>query len=133
MNINEQIQRFERENRSETYRLVNILKDALSEAGHKNKWGRPDTYTMAKAAIGLLLDAHNAGSEHETIPGMIAGIITTHRHLQGEGIYAILKALGHLPDMENATDARNEIAYELCGKARAALSERIYWPKPTNV
>ena len=110
---------------NDTFDLVRVLKTALEEHGVE----RYDTFTMAKAALALLLDAHNAGSERDSIPGMVAGITHTHRHLQGKGIFAVLTALGHLPALENATDARNQHAYDACAELREALKERIYWPK----
>ena len=117
----------EREQKSygnDTFDLVRVLKKALEEHGVE----RYDTYTMAKAAFALLLDAHNAGSERDSIPGMVAGITHTHRHLQGKGLFAVMTALGHLPKLAHATDARNEHAYKACEELRTALSERIYWP-----
>jgi hypothetical protein len=108
--------------RTDVYDLVSSLKTALDPEN-----GRPDTYTAAKAAVGLLLDSLNAGSERDAIPGIVAGIVSTHRHLQGVGIFALLKALGHLPELEHATDARNEHAYKACAELREALRERIYW------
>jgi len=121
--IRDQINAFEKTKRHDTHDLVSALKTALEGVGVE----RYDTFTMAKAAFALLLDAHNAGSERDSIPGMVAGITTTHRHLQGKGIFAVLTALGHLPKLENATDARNEHAYKACDTLRTALSERIYW------
>ena len=106
---------------NDTFDLVRVLKTALEEHGVE----RYDTFTMAKAALALLLDAHNAGSERDSIPGMVAGITHTHRHLQGKGIFAVLTALGHLSKL--GTDARNEHAYAACGELREALRERIYW------
>jgi len=108
----------------DVYELVRKLKTALDPEN-----GRPDTYTAAKAAMALLLDVHNAGNARDSVPGMVAGVISTHRHLQGTGIWAILTALGHLPKLENATDARNEHAYRACESLREALRERIYWPE----
>lgn len=110
--------------RNDTFKLVQVLKAALVEHGVE----RYDTFTMAKAAFALLLDAHNAGSQHDSVPGMVAGITSAHRHLQGKGIFAVLTALGHLPSLEHATDARNEHAYNACSDLRKALRERIYWP-----
>lgn len=106
---------------NDTHDLVRVLKTALEDHGVE----RYDTFTMAKAAFALLLDAHNAGSERDSIPGMVAGITQTHRHLQGKGIFAVLTALGHLPKL--GTDARNEHAYAACATLREALRERIYW------
>ena len=122
--IQEQInERESKSYRNDTHDLVRVLKTALEEHGVE----RYDTFTMAKAAFALLLDAHNAGSERDSIPGMVAGITATHRHLQGKGIFAVLTALGHLPKVEHGTDARNEHAYKACEEIRTALSERIYW------
>jgi len=120
--IQDQINKHETHS-DDAYDLVRVLKMALENYGVE----RYDTYTMAKAAFALLLDAHNAGSERDSIPGMVAGIRSTHRHLQGKGIFAVLTALGHLPKLENATDARNEHAYKACEELREALKERIYW------
>ncbi len=120
--IQEQISERETKSyRNDTHDLVRVLKTALQEHGVE----RYDTYTMAKAAFALLLDAHNAGDERDSIPGMVAGITNTHRHLQGKGIFAVLTALGHLPKL--GTDARNQHAYDACGELREALKERIYW------
>jgi len=121
--IRDQINAFEKTKRHDTHDLVSALKTVLEGVGVE----RYDTFTMAKAAFALLLDAHNAGSERDSIPGMVAGITTTHRHLQGKGIFAVLTALGHLPKVEHGTDARNEHAYKACEEIRTALSERIYW------
>lgn len=120
--IQEQISERETKSyRNDTHELVQVLKTALQEHGVE----RYDTFTMAKAAFALLLDAHNAGDAGDSIPGMVAGITNTHRHLQGKGIFAVLTALGHLPGL--GTDARNEHAYAACGELREALKERIYW------
>jgi len=122
-NIREQIAEREKDAYGpDVYELVRKLKTALDPEG-----SRPDTYTATKAAMALLLDAHNSGSERDAIPGMVAGIVSTHRHLQGKGLFAILTALGHLPSLEHATDARNEHAYKACEELRTALRERIYW------
>lgn len=110
---------------NDIHRLVNLLREALKEHGIE----KYDTYTVAKAATALLLDAHNAGSERDSIPGMVAAIRSTHRYLQGKGIFAVLTALGHLPGLPCATDARNEHAYKACEELRTALRERIYWPE----
>jgi len=124
-NIQEQINEHESRSRFDTFNLVRVIREALAAHGVE----RSDTYTMSKAASAFLLDAHNAGSERESIPGIVAGVRNTHRHLQGKGVFAVLTALGHLPTLENATDARNEHAYAACEDLRGALSERIYWPE----
>ena len=112
-----------RQRRIDTHDLVQSARKGLEDAGIE----RGDTHNMAKAAIGLLLDCLNAGSDREAIPGVVEGIRTTHRHLQGKGIFALLTALGELPKLECATDARNEHAYAACADLREALKERIYW------
>ena len=122
--MREKISEHEKASRHDTFDLVRVLKTALEEYGVE----RYDTFTMAKAAFALLLDAHNAGSERDSIPGMVSGITSTHRHLQGKGLFAVLTALGHLPKLPHATDARNEHAYKACEELRNALRERIYWP-----
>lgn len=109
---------------NDTHDLVRALREGLTAHGIE----RHDTYNIAKGAIALLLDALNSGSDRDAVPGVVAGILTTHRYLQGQGIWALLTALGHLPELENATDARNEHAYKACETLREALSERIYWP-----
>ena len=123
-NIRDQIAEHERSKYGpDVFELVRTLRKALDPEN-----SRPDTYTATKAAMALLLDAHNSGSERDSIPGMVAGIVATHRHLQGKGLFAILTALGHLPSLDCATDARNEHAYKACEEMRTALRERIYWP-----
>jgi hypothetical protein len=108
---------------NDTHDLVRACREGLKAHGID----RHDTFNVAKAAAALLLDALNAGSKRDAIPGVVAGITTTHRHLQGEGIFTILEALGELPKLDNATDARNEHAYKACAELREALRERIYW------
>lgn len=109
--------------RIDTHDLVTAAREGLKGAGVE----RHDTYNLAKAAVALLLDALNSGSREDAIPGVVEGIQTTHRHLQGVGIFALLEALGTLPKLEHATDARNEHAYKACAELREALAERIYW------
>lgn len=109
--------------KNDTHELVTAARKGLSEHGVK----RHDTYLLAKAAVALLLDALNSGSKRDAVPGVVAGIVATHRHLQGQGIFALLEALGELPKLENATDPRNEHAYKACAELREALRERIYW------
>ena len=112
-----------RRNDVQTHDLVRALREGLQGAGVD----RHDTFNIAKGAIALLLDALNSGSKTDAVPGVVEGIRTTHRHLQGQGIFALLEALGTLPKLEYATDARNEHAYKACAELREALQERIYW------
>jgi len=123
--------------RNDTHDLVSAARKGLkgehkcSQCQHVDQSGpgidRHDTYNLAKAAAALLLDALNSGSKRDAVPGVVAGISATHRHLQGVGLFAILEALGELPKLEHATDARNEHAYKACAELREALRERIYW------
>jgi len=122
--VREEIAERERKSyQNDAYDLVRALRAGLEDHGID----RNDTYNITKGAIALLLDALNSGSERDAVPGTVAGILTTHRHLQGVGIFALLKALGELPTLENATDPRNEHAYKACAELRIALRERIYW------
>jgi hypothetical protein len=109
--------------RNDTHDLVRAAREGLKAHGIE----RHDTYNLAKAAIALLLDSLNSGSKRDAVPGAVAGILTTHRFLQGQGIFTLLEALGELPKLENATDARNEHAYKACAELREALRERIFW------
>ena len=108
---------------ADTHDLVRACREGLKGAGID----RHDTFNIAKGAIALLLDALNSGSKTDAVPGVVEGILTTHRHLQGQGIFALLEALGTLPKCEHATDARNEHANKACAELREALRERIYW------
>ena len=109
-----------REHRN-THDLVRAAREGLEKAGID----RHDTFNIAKAAMALLLDSLNSGSEKDAIPGTVEGITNTHRYLQGKGVFALLEALGNLSKLP--TDARNEHAYAACGEIREALKHRIYW------
>ena len=87
-----------------------------------------DAYAKAKVATKALLDATNVmGSEKAVIAGVVAGILETHRYLQGQGIVAILTALGEFGRLPGHEDPRNAHAKATCAKLPEALREQIYW------
>lgn len=91
-----------------------------------------DAFNKAREATIALLDATNTmGAEDAVMLGIIRGITQTHRYLQGQGIPAMLKAIGEfgrLAESEHLFDARNAHVVKLAQMLRESeLRERIYW------
>ena len=87
-----------------------------------------DAFNAARAATKALLDATNCmGADKAVIAGVVAGILNTHRYLQGQGIIAILTALGEFGRLPGHEDPRNAHAKATCAKLPEALREQIYW------
>lgn len=115
-----QIQEYERRDQD-----GDTLFRELSKAVYKSE---ATPFQKAKVATKMLLDATNTmGSDREIQAGFVAGILETHRHLQSQGILAILTALGNWGKMAGQSDARNEHAKETCELLPTLLRERIYW------
>jgi hypothetical protein len=88
-----------------------------------------EAFNKARDAVMALLDATNVmGCDDAVKLGVIQGILRTHRYLQGQGIVAILTALGEFGRLPGNKDPRNAHAKETCESLVSALRERIYWP-----
>jgi len=87
-----------------------------------------EAFRKAREATKALLDATNTmGAEPAVVAGVVAGILETHRYLQGQGIVAILTALGEFGRLPGHEDPRNAHAKATCAKLPEALREQIYW------
>ena len=83
---------------------------------------------LAREATMALLDSTNAmGCREAVVAGVVEGILNTHRHLQSEGIRAILTALGEFGRLEGQADARNAHTKETCALLVERIADRIYW------
>lgn len=83
---------------------------------------------LAREATMSLLDSTNAsGCREAVVAGVVEGILATHRHLQSEGIRAILTALGEFGRLEGQADMRNAHTKETCGLLVERIADRIYW------
>jgi len=87
-----------------------------------------EAFRKAREATKAILDATNTmGAESAVVAGVVAGILETHRYLQGQGIVAILTALGEFGKLPGHEDARNAHAKGTCAKLPEVLKDRIYW------
>jgi hypothetical protein len=87
-------------------------------------------FKRARAAMAELLDATNTmGAVDPVMLGTIAGIMDTHRYLQGQGVPAILKAIGQFGKLaeQNSwlSDARNAHVVKIAEMLRDGLDSRI--------
>jgi len=98
------------------------------EAAESDKYTRP-TFEKARDAVKALGDSLNGGNKDAVQTGALVGLLTTHRYLSNEMVIQLLTALGEFGAMPESavSDARNEFAYKLCGKVRAALRDELFW------
>jgi hypothetical protein len=99
----------------------------IQAAQRGNEYTRRDFEAGVELAKALA-KALNGGDRGNLVLGFTEGMAREHRYLQGEAIFALLKALGNLgglADCSRHTDARNEHAYRACAKIREALRDQI--------
>jgi len=105
--------------------------DTLSEkiqAVESDRYTRP-AYEKARDAVRALGDVLNGGNKDAAMLGALSGLLTTHRYLSNEMVIALLTAMGEFASLpEHAvSDGRNQFAYAICGKMRAALKDDLFW------
>ena len=101
------------------------IRDPESDSRTQMRTAEVDAFQKAQAAMEALLDATNVmGCDQAVQAGIFAGLERTHRYLQGQGIVAILTALGEYGH-EARTDPRNEHAVQTCKLLTTALRDRI--------
>jgi hypothetical protein len=103
------------------------LFDKVQAARRGNDYTRRDFDAGVELATALA-KALNGGDRNNLVLGLTEGLTREHRYLQGEAVFALLKALGNLgslADSSRHTDARNVHAYRACAKIREALRDQI--------
>jgi len=92
-----------------------------------------ETFAKAREAIKTLADIVNgSGNDRIIRAAIVAEMVRTHRYLQNELIFTIIRALGDLGTLGTEepsrwTDARNEIAYRALATLREKLDEAVYF------
>jgi hypothetical protein len=113
-------------------RLAWLQGHKLDDKGNASHEYQRRAFARGKDLAEMLCDSVN-GMDHQTIAaGFLEGILTSHRFLQNEAIFALLEALGNFGALADyMTDARNEAAHGACGKVREALRDLLFWRDET--
>lgn len=107
--------------------------ERMDERRREAKLRDVETFEKVRGAIETLASVVNGSGNHRIIrAAFVAEMTRTHRHLQGELIYTLLRALGDLgmlaqEDSSRWTDARNARVYQVLAKLRGDLANEVYF------